>query len=108
MYAKVFANVLMDEPDFHVDLGDSFDMDMKNHESKDAKTARMVYLEERTYFGQITHSVPYYFVIGNHEQEEGWLRTGEDTVPIWSVSARKELYPMPIPDDFYTGNSKAE
>ena len=103
VYDATLNNILADMPDFHVDLGDTFDMDTV----KSAKEAEEVYFGERVFLGLVTHSSPFFFVIGNHENEEGWLRDGTaDNRAIWSVNARKKYYPNPVPGPFYSGNSE--
>lgn len=105
MYERTLLNILADNPDFHIDLGDSFDMDTV----RNANDAFEAYLRERPFYGKITHSSPLFFVLGNHENEEGWHRTGTaNNLAIWSVNARKTYYPNPVPNGFYTGNSNTE
>lgn len=105
VYSRTLSNILADAPDFHLDLGDTFDMDSVDS----AGEARTAYLEQRPYFDTICHSCPFFFVLGNHENEEGWHRDGTaDNKAIWSANARKLYYPNPIPDGFYTGNLRVE
>ncbi len=105
MYETTLSNIAADNPDFHIDLGDTFDMDAVGN----AAEARAAYLAERPFFGLVAHSSPLFFVLGNHENEEGWYRNGTaDNEAIWSVNARKLYYPNPIPDGFYTGNTRIE
>ena len=67
LYAHTLANVLADNPDFHVDLGDTFMTD--KHATRE-QAARQ-YLAQRYYFGTIGTSVPLYLVLGNHDGEAG-------------------------------------
>ena len=54
-------------------------------------------------------SVPLYLVLGNHEGEQGWLLNGTaDNTAVRAANARKLYYPNPVPDAFYTGNSREE
>jgi len=112
-YKRTLANVLADQADFHVDLGDTF-MTEKYAEpltavlaqptSKAALDARYVY--ERANFGLVTHSVPLFLVNGNHDAELGWLNNGTaQNLAIWASQARLEFFPIPTPGGFYAGDS---
>lgn len=111
LYQRTLLNVLDDYPDFHIDLGDTFPMDPSplgtGMTEQEAKTA---YLTERPYMGLISHSIPIYLALGNHENEEGWNFDDTFTAPDQSLALvglkyRKMYYPNPVPDDFYSGNS---
>lgn len=101
LYQQALQNVRGDNPDFHLDLGDTFSMDNVNT----AAQANNVYLTHRSYFGSISDSTPIFLVIGNHENEEGWNSDDPVNLPLLSVNARKQYYLNPIPDGFYTGNT---
>lgn len=101
LYRQTLLNVLRDKPDFHIDLGDTFPMADVN----DIVGARKVYLAQRQYLGIISHSVPIFLALGNHENEEGWNLDDIPSQPLLSVNARKRYYPNPAPDRFYSGNS---
>jgi hypothetical protein len=110
LYQQTLVNVSNDHPDFHLDLGDTFPMDPQplGTGMTDAE-ARTAYLAERPYLGLISHSVPVYLVLGNHENEEGWNFDDVFAAPDQSLARiglkyRKLFYPNPVPDDFYTGN----
>jgi hypothetical protein len=111
LYEQTILNVEADQPDFHVDLGDTFAMDPSplgtGMTEAEAETA---YLVQRPYMGLIGDSVPIYLVIGNHENEEGWnfddvFTSPDQSLAIVGLRARKMYYPNPIPDDFYTGST---
>ena len=111
LYAQTLENVAADNPDFHMDLGDTYAMDpsplgtgMTPEEAMDA------YYVERPYLGAITHSIPYFQVLGNHENEEGWnfddvFTSPDQSLAIVGMAARKYYIPVPVPDGFYTGNT---
>lgn len=107
LYKTTLQNVGNDNPDFHLDLGDTFAMDGVTTQTQ----ANSNYLNLRSYFGLISHSVPIFFALGNHEQEEGWHLddTGNLTTspPVMSTNARNRFYlnPDPLLDSFYTGNT---
>jgi hypothetical protein len=100
-YNQATLNVAADNPDFHLDLGDTFIMDSVS--SQAAADAR--YLTQRSYFGNFSHSAPVFLAIGNHENEEGWNFDDTPTSQaLMSVIARKRYYLNPITDGFYSGN----
>ena len=114
-YKRTLANVLADQPDFHVDLGDTF-MTEKHTEPfsavvQQAPTRSVVdtrYTYERGNFGLVTHSVPLFLVNGNHDGELGWLLDGTaQSLPVWTSQARLEQFPVPVPatGGFYSGDS---
>jgi hypothetical protein len=115
VYAQTLANILADQPDFLVDLGDASMADKcaiqgdvlcgkPNPPSAEAIFARN--LLHRSYFERVAHSVPLFMAMGNHEGEAGWLEDGTaSNVSVWDALARKTLYANPRPDSFYSGSS---
>jgi hypothetical protein len=101
LYDQTLNNVLADNPDFHIDLGDTFFMDNVVSETQ----ARQVYLAQRAHIDIVSHSVPIFLALGNHEDEEGWNLDDTPSLPLLSVNARKRYYPNPVPDVFYSGNT---
>jgi hypothetical protein len=113
IYKRTLANVLADQGDFHVDLGDTF-MTEKHAEPFTAVVAQPTskatldtrYIYERANFGAVTHSVPLFLVNGNHDAELGWLVDGStQNIAIWASKARLEYFPIPQPGKFYSGDS---
>jgi hypothetical protein len=105
LYLRCLANALADQPDFHIDLGDTFMTD--KHRGRE--TAAAQYLAQRYYFGQLTRSAPLFLVLGNHDGEAGrWLDGTSGNLAVWSNAMRKKYYPNPAPDAFYTGNKTAD
>lgn len=113
VYKQTLANVLQDQPDFHIDLGDTF-MTEKYSEpltatlqaAANASIVNQRYVYERNNFGLITHSVPLYLVNGNHDGELGWLLNGTpNSLPVWTTSARQTYFANPKPDGFYLGDT---
>jgi hypothetical protein len=87
------------QPDFFVDLGDTFMTD----KYADYRQSAAQYLAQRFYFSTV--SAPLFLVLGNHDGERGWQprdRGGE--VSAWSNRMREYYFPNPVPDSFYTGN----
>ena len=102
VYRRTLANALADQPDFHIDLGDTF-MTEKHATREDA--ARQ-YLAQRYYLGQLCHSAPLFLVLGNHDGESLRGRGRDaDSLPVWSNTMRKRYFPNPLPDAFYSGNA---
>jgi hypothetical protein len=102
-------NQLNDGADFMLDLGDTFGDD---HEAQGITSARVkeLMLDERPHFGVACHSLPLFFCIGNHEGESGYylLQTPPDNIAVYESLWRKEYYPNPYPDSFYSGNTDVE
>jgi len=102
LYLRCLGNALADEPDFHIDLGDTFMTD--KHRGRE--TAAAQYVAQRYYFGHIAHSAPLFLVLGNHDGEAGrWLDGTTDNLAVWANAQRKRNFPNPVPDAFYTGNT---
>src|ERR1035437_17062 len=106
-WTRTLTNVANDNPDFHLDLGDTFSMDGVTTVSG----AEQAYFYQRSgsALGLISPSVPIFIVNGNHEQQEGWHLNDPGTTkpPILGTNARKKYFPNPIPDSFYSGNIDA-
>jgi uncharacterized repeat protein (TIGR02543 family) len=111
LYEQTILNVGADQPDFHIDLGDTFAMDPSPlGTGMTEEEAEAAYLVQRPYLGLIGDSTPIYLALGNHENEEGWNFDDTFTPPDQSLARvglkyRKLYYPNPVPDDFYTGNT---
>ena len=101
------ANVIADQPDFHLDLGDTFMTDGDTNQTQ----VNQEYLAQRgpLFLGGIGHSTPIFLASGNHENEEGWnLDDTPFSIALGSIQARKAYYPTPIdegPGGFYSGNT---
>lgn len=95
LYLQTLRNVAADRPDFLVDLGDTFMTGKYGARHEDALPQ---YLAQRWYFGQACDAVALFLVLGNHDGETAGRVTA-------AVQMRTRLYPNPIPDRFYTGNS---
>ncbi len=103
LYERTLLNALDDNPDFHIDLGDTF---MAEKLAANYDEAVALYLEQRSYFGLICHSAPLFLVNGNHEGELGWELDGTpNNIAIWATNARLLYYPNPEPNDFYSGST---
>ena len=109
-YSLALRNALADNPDFHLDLGDTFRTDTVTRDPADT-TYQLVLdrqIAHRPYFGLLTHSAPLFLVMGNHDSEYLFYTRPESNenanLPVWSTNARLALFPNPRPDAFYTGD----
>jgi 3',5'-cyclic AMP phosphodiesterase CpdA len=103
-WTQTLTNVATDNPDYLIDLGDTFAMDGVSSQA----TALSNYLFQRdsSFFGRVSHSASIFIVPGNHEQQEGWhLADAVGPLPVWATNAQKRYFPNPVPNDFYTGNT---
>ena len=106
-YSLTLRNILSKNPDFMVDLGDNFMSEKEPVKNQQTITARHVLF--RPYYGSVCHTVPLFLVLGNHEGEVGWSLNGTATSnPVLMANTRKLYYPNPVPDAFYSGNTKEE
>lgn len=115
-YLRTLDNVLADQPDFHIDLGDTF-MAEKHSDplvalvqaAPDAATVNRRYRYERANFGRMSHSVPLFLANGNHEGELGWLdTTTANALPAWATQARLHHFANPMPGIFYRGDTAGD
>jgi hypothetical protein len=89
-----------DNPDFVIDLGDTFMTD----KYKPYTEAAPQYLAQRYFLGQL--GKPLYLVLGNHDGE-GAPRGKEGVeMSTWAAQQRTQYFPNPLPDSFYSGNSE--
>jgi hypothetical protein len=104
-WTQTMNNVADDNPDFLIDLGDTFAMDSVTTQSG----ADSAYFYQRQFFDLVGHSAPIFLVAGNHEQTEGWHLddTGNPATgpPVLATNAQKKYYINPVPDSFYSGNT---
>ena len=103
LYNITLSNALLDQPDFHFDLGDTFMTEkLKSPSFSDAEAS---FSGMRPYLGVIGASAPLFLVNGNHEGELGWLIGKDPNLPLWCTQLRQEYYPNPLPNTFYSGAS---
>jgi hypothetical protein len=105
LFRQELANVRAAQPDFLVDLGDTF---MGDKVARDGTRIASTYSELRDYFAIAGPSVPLFLVNGNHDGEAGWsMAEGEGSVAAQAASARRTYYPNPQPEGFYAGGASA-
>ncbi len=103
LYEVTLMNALVDEPDFMIDLGDTFMVDKLPDKTYDPVEKR--YRVQRSYFSLLCHSCPLYLVLGNHDGEVGWAGNGKGRdLAIWATAFRRQYFTNPQPDEFYTGS----
>ena len=104
------GKMLADQPDFMLDLGDTFFIDRYLREgplTHEQVLGRVQLL--RSYFDLINHSVPLFLVNGNHEGEWGRFLDGTaDNIAVMGTLQRKAYFPNPEPNSFYSGGTTME
>lgn len=108
LFSATLANALQDQPDFHINLGDTFMTEKIKPRSYE--NAERTFTGLRPYFGVLAADAPLFLVNGNHEGELGWLlAAGKDQeFPIWSTQLRQQYYPNPQPGAFYSGSTSPD
>ena len=112
IWQQTLTNILADQPDFLIDLGDTF-MGEKMYATYGITNAMtqlsLIYdcADVRSrFFSIIGHSVPLFLVNGNHDPELGWwldTNAPHANPPVWGAGAREQYYACPIPGGFYSG-----
>ncbi len=109
MYKICLNNQALDKPDFMLSLGDIFGDD---HNPFTITTTEIDALHKnyRPFLGAITHSIPFYVCLGNHEGEMDYylLKNPGNNLAHHSTYYRKFYYPNPYPNGFYSGNTTKE
>ena len=107
VWRVALTNMLADQPDFLMDLGDTFMEEKLSATNAYYLTQPGIielHKEVRTgFFSILGHSVPTFLVNGNHEAELGWLLTGTNAPGVWGTQARQYYHPVPAPGGFYSG-----
>ena len=107
LYRVNLNNELNDKPDFLIDLGDTSMTDKLPVKNNATYLER--YLLQRSFLDTVGHSVPLFLVLGNHDREAGYALDGTgNNIAILSLQFRKQYFPNPEPDNFYTGNNGNE
>ena len=120
LFWRAMQNITLDGPDLHMDVGDIFMTDKLTDGllgvppkwgggvtiSQTSVNNRAIIF--RNAFERACHSIPFFFGLGNHEAEYGYLFNAasdkQNNIPAWDLKARKAFYPAPTPDGFYNGN----
>lgn len=101
VYTQTLSNQRADQPDFFIDLGDTF----MTEKYKPYTDAAPQYLAQRYLMGQLAETAPLFLVLGNHDGEGAPRGNTGMEVSVWSAEMRTKYFPNPVPNDFYTGNT---
>lgn len=109
LYQICLNNQLENQPDFMLSLGDIFGDD-HNPYTITSEELDQLHKDYRPLLGSITHSVPFYVCLGNHEGENDFYmsKNPPNNLAIWGTQWRKLYYPNPYPNNFYSGNKDIE
>ena len=99
VYLQTLANQHADNPDFVIDMGDTFMTD----KYKPYTDAAPQYLAQRYFMGQL--GMPLFLVLGNHDGEGSPRGKDGEAMSVWSAQNRTKYFPNPVPNDFYSGNT---
>lgn len=103
-YQLTLQNMLVKQPDFMIDLGDNFMNDKLP--SIDVQSVTQRNIQFRQFYSELCHSAPLFLVMGNHEGEVGWnLKPNQNNLPTIAANVRKNHYPNPFPNGFYSGSN---
>ena len=110
IFLKTMSNIKEDNPDFHIDLGDSFCTDYEIvkdsvHDITNQNAGYERYRDLRTFFDNMHTSLPFFFVVGNHEGELGF---NLENLAHWSENARLLFIPNPDNRTYPEGGSSKE
>jgi len=108
LYLLTMQNVAKAQPDFYFTMGDDFSIEkLINKNQVSQESVDEVYLYQRGYLGIIGASSPIFLVNGNHEQVAKYLLDETPNNPaVLAAKARIKYYPLPIPNNFYTGDAE--
>lgn len=107
LYAVAMKNIVAQQPDFHILLGDDFSIDPLIDKGQANKAnVEKIYSTHRQWLAISGGSVPIFLVNGNHEQAAQYLLDGTETNPaVLAGLARLKYFPLPINDGFYSTDS---
>lgn len=108
-YRLTLQNQANDQPDFMLSLGDIFGDD-HNPTTITSGALDTLHLNYRPFLDRITHSIPFYVCLGNHEGENDYYlgQNPPNNLAVWATQWRKNYYPNPYPNGFYSGNTAVE
>ena len=112
LYVRTMEQVASARPDLYFMLGDDFSVSRRladffqgDREILNQRVVDDIYLNQRRFLGLMANSTALFPVNGNHEEaRRNLLGTALHDVPIFAGRARTRFFPLPAPDDFYTGN----
>jgi predicted phosphodiesterase len=101
VYMQTLANEKASEPDFTIDLGDTF----MTEKYTPYTAAAAQYLAQRYYFSQVAQIAPLFLTLGNHDGEGASRGNSGNETSAWAARMRTTYFPNPVPGSFYTGNT---
>ena len=112
LYALTMERVAGDRPDLYFMLGDDFSIsrEVPDFFQGDRSTLTQgfvddIYINQRRFLGLMANSTALFPVNGNHEEaRRSLLDTPLHDVAIFAGRARNRFFPVPTPNDFYSGN----
>ena len=113
-WTSTLNGVASDNPDFLIDLGDTFAMDNGSTSVTlgNIAAAEQKYKDQLPFFNIVSASSGIYVMAGNHEQQEAWHLTASNTggnpaisLPVMGKNAEKKYFLNPVNDSFYTGDT---
>jgi len=107
LYARTLLNAAAAKPDFYICMGDDFSVDTL--QTLNADTVAERYTLQRPFLSLVAQSAPLFLVNGNHEQASLFNFNQTDIrheVAVLAQNARNRFYPMPAPDNFYSGDTE--
>lgn len=106
LYKQTMEHVAERKPDFYFMLGDDFNIDrLVASNTATRNNVERVYKVQRYHLGNTGTNPPLFLVNGNHEQAAKYLLNGTpDNAAIQAGLARKKFFPLPAPNNFYTGD----
>jgi hypothetical protein len=105
LYARTLQSIADDSPDLHICMGDDFSIARLNEFTAASVASR--YQQQRPFLGIVGRRAPVFLVNGNHEQASLWNYSQKGTphdATVFAQRARNALFPLPAPDQFYSGN----
>lgn len=102
LYAQTLAQIRADQPQFVIDLGDTF---MAEKFAKTQQEVEARYVEAKSYFDQLGN-IPLYLVTGNHEGENGWnsSKNGQSMMT-WTRAMRLKYFGNTPQQQIISGNT---
>ena len=109
LYQICLNNQAADRPDFMMSLGDIFGDDHYPFTITPSEIDSL-HRDYRPFIGSISHSIPFYVCLGNHEGEMDYYLNYKpgDNLAHYGTLYRKLYYPNPFPNGFYSGNEQKE
>ena len=117
VWKQTYTNILADQPDFLVDLGDTFMGEKLCNYYGITNALSQASLQfdcadaRSRFFSILGHSVSLFLANGNHDPELGWMLTNsapQANPAVWAAAAREQYYACPVPGGFYSGATNVD